>query len=82
MSCNRSNKPFELIYSPPSQSSTGSIYPLSNHVSYSRFSANHIALLSAISTHDEPTSFAQAVKFSHWREAMSSEIQALEQSNT
>lgn len=65
-----------------SLASTGTLYPLSNSLSYSRFSANHVSFLTTISSHDEPTSFSEAMKHSHWRDAMATEIQALDKNQT
>ncbi|GKV20621.1 hypothetical protein SLEP1_g30721 [Rubroshorea leprosula] len=60
----------------------GTLYPLSNHLSYNSFSPNHKAYLAAITSLDEPKTFSQAVKSEHWREAMRKEITTLEQNGT
>ncbi|GKV52821.1 hypothetical protein SLEP1_g59381, partial [Rubroshorea leprosula] len=61
---------------------TGILYPISNHLSYESFSPNHIALLAAITSNDEPRSFLQAIKNEKWREALRKEIIALEENST
>ncbi|GLT64493.1 hypothetical protein SLA2020_369820 [Shorea laevis] len=61
---------------------SGTLYPLSNHLSYNSFSPNHKAYLAAITSLDEPKTFSQAVKSEHWREAMRKEITTLEQNET
>lgn len=64
----------------PSANST--VYPLSHFISYSKFSPDHTVFLSAISSTDEPKSFSQAVRYTHWREAVAKEITALEANHT
>ncbi|GKU93723.1 hypothetical protein SLEP1_g7291 [Rubroshorea leprosula] len=61
---------------------SGTLYPLSNHLSYNSFSPNQKAYLAAITSLDEPKTFTQAVKSEHWQEAMRKEITALEQNET
>ena len=46
------------------------------------FSIRHCAFLAAITAGVEPASFAEAVRDPKWREAMYSELQALENNNT
>ncbi|KAL0452307.1 UNVERIFIED_CONTAM: hypothetical protein Slati_1208800 [Sesamum latifolium] len=71
---------------PSSRSSTptanSTVFPISQFLSYSKLSKAHNAFLAAISTTDEPKSFHQAVKHTHWRQAMQQEIQALEANKT
>ncbi|KAJ9542625.1 hypothetical protein OSB04_029131 [Centaurea solstitialis] len=57
-------------------------HPISNFVSYDNFSANHKAFLTAINNNDEPKHFKQAAKDARWREAMQTEIKALEKNGT
>ncbi|CAL1374616.1 unnamed protein product [Linum trigynum] len=52
-------------------------FPISNHVTYHRFSDRHCAFLASVSDHFEPRTYAQAVKYAHWRAAMQREIDAL-----
>lgn len=63
-------------------SATSKVYPLSNYVAYDKFTASHKAFLSAITSHDEPKYFSQAVKDPQWRDAMQREIDALEKNGT
>lgn len=67
---------------PITNSETSKVYPLANFVSYERFSHNHKAFLAAITSHDEPKFFSQAVKDPMWCEAMKKEIKALEENGT
>lgn len=65
---------------PPSSNNV--VHPLSKYISYSNFSKSHLDFLSVISAQDEPRNFNQAVQHEHWREAMKSEIAALESNDT
>ncbi|GJT94400.1 putative RNA-directed DNA polymerase [Tanacetum coccineum] len=49
-------------------------YPISNFVSYNKFSTNHKAFLAAITNND----FEQPAQDARWREAMQKEVKALE----
>ncbi|OMO51399.1 Reverse transcriptase, RNA-dependent DNA polymerase [Corchorus capsularis] len=66
----------------PSSSTISTVYPLSHFVSYQRFSHSHQVFLVAITAHDEPKTFRQAVKHEHWQEAMKKQIWALEENGT
>ncbi|EOY09882.1 Uncharacterized protein TCM_025251 [Theobroma cacao] len=79
-----SHESFSLATSVDPISSFGQLklHPLSQFISYSKFSPNHIAFLAAISSIDELKSFFQAVKHAHWREAMVKEIFTLEANHT
>ncbi|GJS52929.1 putative RNA-directed DNA polymerase [Tanacetum coccineum] len=57
-------------------------YPISNFVSYDKFSTNHKAFLAAITNNDEPKCFKQAAQDARWREAMQKEVKALEKNGT
>ncbi|XP_074291999.1 uncharacterized protein LOC141618831 [Silene latifolia] len=46
------------------------------------FSHKHRIFLSAVTENHEPTSFKEAVQVAHWRDAMKSEIEALERNKT
>ncbi|KAJ9540013.1 hypothetical protein OSB04_026519 [Centaurea solstitialis] len=75
--------PPSLDHPPPtSNSSTSTVHPISQFVSYDRFSRSHKIYLAAITSHDEPKYFHQAVKDPAWREAMQREIDALEANQT
>ncbi|CAL1391749.1 unnamed protein product [Linum trigynum] len=52
-------------------------FPISNHVSYHRFSSDHCAFLASITKLDEPRHFSEAVQYEYWRVAMQKEIDAL-----
>ena len=60
----------------------GSPYPILDYVNCNNFSIRHCAFLAAITAGVEPASFAEAVRDPRWREAMKSELQALENNNT
>lgn len=62
--------------------SSGKPYSIVPYLLTTNFSAKHNAFLSSISSHEEPSSYQQTVKYSHWRDAMDAEIKALELSNT
>ncbi|KAM0029215.1 putative RNA-directed DNA polymerase [Helianthus debilis subsp. tardiflorus] len=62
------------------QSST--VFPLANFVSYDNFTDSHKAFLTAISSNDEPKNYNQAVQIQEWRDAMKTEIKALEENGT
>ncbi|GKA90186.1 putative RNA-directed DNA polymerase [Tanacetum coccineum] len=57
-------------------------HPISNFVSYDKFSTNHKAFLSAITNNDEPKYFKQVAQDARWHEAMQREIKALEKNRT
>ena len=56
----------------------GTRYPLSNFLSYHRYSPSHFTFIANISRPVEPNTFAEAVSNPHWQEAMQSELAALE----
>jgi hypothetical protein len=74
--------PNKSITTSPHQHSAGMVHSLSHFLSYDRFHPKHLAFLSALSHHKDPINYAQAVQHSHWRDAMASEIQALEANHT
>lgn len=61
---------------------SGAVYPLSSFISCDRFSSNHRSFLAAITAHAEPSSFKEAMEIKVWRDAMGSEINALERNHT
>ncbi|XP_076952355.1 uncharacterized protein LOC143626062 [Bidens hawaiensis] len=68
--------------SPESSQKPSTVYPISNFISYDKFSDSHKAFLTTITLNDEPKTFKQAVQNENWREAMKKEIQALETNGT
>jgi len=51
-----------LTASPVPRSSSGTAHCLSSFLSYHHFSNHHLAFLSALSQHPDPTSYSQAVR--------------------
>ena len=79
----------DAVRSPPFHSSSsvsspasGISYPLAHCVSYDYFSQPHREFLAAITAGVEPTSYRQASRDPGWRDAMQSEIRALEDNGT
>ncbi|KAL5772612.1 hypothetical protein ACOSQ2_012536 [Xanthoceras sorbifolium] len=60
----------------------GTRYTLSDFLSYSRFSASHSTFLVSITDHTEPKNYAQAILNPNWRQAMNTELEALQLNNT
>ena len=57
-------------------------YPICNHISYDKLSAPYRKFILQVSLEFEPSFYHQAVKFSHWRQAMSEELQAMDSNQT
>lgn len=57
-------------------------YPICNYISYSNLSSSYKAFVSTIPVISVPNSYSQAVKSTHWCDAMTSELLALESNNT
>jgi hypothetical protein len=62
--------------------SSGTLYPITCHLSYARFASSHQMFLANIFVVSEPKTFSQAVTDQQWCEAMKQEISALEQNAT
>lgn len=72
--CNlTSSTPTHLAHTP---------YPLSSVLSYSRLSPSHLHYTLFISATDDPTTYRQAIKHSHWVQAMQHELSAFHLNNT
>ncbi|CAH9129500.1 unnamed protein product, partial [Cuscuta epithymum] len=74
--------PPSLDYSQITNQGTSAIYPISNFITYEKFSDKHKAFLAAITSRDEPKRFSQAILDPKWQEAMQKEIHALEENGT
>ncbi|XP_021829820.1 uncharacterized protein LOC110770048 [Prunus avium] len=57
-------------------------YPLSNFISYHRYTPAHLAFITHLSHSVEPRSFSEANSDPNWQQAMSSELQASESNHT
>ncbi|CAH9084911.1 unnamed protein product [Cuscuta europaea] len=75
-----SKSPFPL--SSTSQLSSGTPFPLAHYINCDNFSKRHREFLAAVTTGIEPRTFAEAMKDAGWRQAMQSEIAALEDNST
>nr|GEZ89398.1 integrase, catalytic core [Tanacetum cinerariifolium] len=56
--------------------------PISNFVSYDKFSTNRKAFLATIINNDDPKCFKKAAQDARWHEAMQKEVKALEKNGT
>lgn len=61
---------------------SGARYPIAHYVNCDRFSHQHRQFLAAVSAGREPMHFSEAVQDERWREAMASEIEALQNNGT
>ncbi|PRQ53440.1 putative RNA-directed DNA polymerase [Rosa chinensis] len=57
-------------------------YPMTHFISYNKFSSAHSAFLSALDNTHEPQSFEEANHLAEWKQAMTDELQALNDNNT
>lgn len=57
-------------------------YPLGSIVSYSNLNPTYNAFVCLLSTLQEPKTYAQACKNTHWQQAMQTELKALEDNHT
>ncbi|CAL8151053.1 unnamed protein product [Prunus armeniaca] len=65
-----------------SHRTSGTRYPLSNFISYHRYTPSNLAFITHLSHSVEPRSFSEANSDPNWQQAMSSELQALESNHT
>ncbi|CAL2261909.1 unnamed protein product [Prunus armeniaca] len=65
-----------------SHRTSGTRYPLSNFISYHRYTLANLAFITHLSHSVEPRSFSEANSDPNWQQAMSSELQALESNHT
>ena len=69
--------------SPSPKTDLGAPYPITDYVNYDHFSLAHRAFLASISQEKKPVTYTGAVKDNGWwRDAMKSEIHALETNGT
>lgn len=64
------------------QPSLGTNYPLSDYLTYDRFSTLHRSFLMVLTINIEPKNFRQAMEDEVWRNSMQSEMDALERNHT
>lgn len=64
------------------QPSSGTNYPLSDYLTYDRFSTLHRSFLMVLTINIEPKNFRQAMEDEVWRNSMQSEMDALERNHT
>ncbi|KAJ3704139.1 hypothetical protein LUZ61_007844 [Rhynchospora tenuis] len=70
-------------YAHPTSTTTSSTpYPIAHYVNCDRFSLAHKTFLAAVTSKKEPEHFREAMRDRKWREAMQTEINALERNNT
>ncbi|XP_073219786.1 uncharacterized protein [Cicer arietinum] len=65
-----------------SMQQSGTIYPISNYVSYDNLSSPHRIFSLTISTIKEPSCYSTAIKDKNWRLAIQSELDALNSNDT
>ena len=65
-----------------STSLSGTPYPIAHYVNCDNFSMPHRSFLAALLSGSEPRSFREAMQDNGWKEAMKTEITALEDNNT
>ncbi|XP_021741132.1 uncharacterized protein LOC110707407 [Chenopodium quinoa] len=63
-------------------SSSGTIYPITYFLNYDRFSSKHRNCIAAVTEARIPRTFQEAMRHEGWRDAMASEIKALEDQGT
>ncbi|KAJ1704358.1 hypothetical protein LUZ63_004137 [Rhynchospora breviuscula] len=74
--CDSSQAPSTSVHT------SASLYPITDHVTCSKFSMRHRKFLAAVTKEKEPEFYGEAMKQKQWREAMQTEIEALERNHT
>ena len=64
------------------RSASGTQYPLSHFLTYSRLSSTHCAFLAKITSHTKLISYAQAILDPNWCHVMTAELKALQHNHT
>ncbi|KAK9755466.1 hypothetical protein RND81_01G027200 [Saponaria officinalis] len=72
----------DALHSQLHEAAPGKPYPIANQISYDQLSYLHKAFLTSVISMNEPKSYNDAVHDPNWAEAMSKEIQALEENKT
>ena len=72
----------DYCYYSTTLASTSTLYPLSSVLGYDKLSPSHRALIHAISSHVESTSYTQVAMILEWQQAMRVELHAVEENGT
>jgi hypothetical protein len=67
---------------PSVNSSSGSLYPISNYHSFAHLSSLHHAYTVSLTHNTEPSSYSEACKYECWQRAMNDELEALAKTGT
>jgi hypothetical protein len=59
-----------------------SLYPITNYVSHNKLSDQHSCFVLSLHSNPKPKSFIEANKFDCWKQAMQTELSALESTGT
>lgn len=68
--------------SPSPQPSSGTVHPLSAYILYEKISPSHRCFLASLTSLVEPRTFQETMKEEVWRNAMGSEVDALQRNHT
>ncbi|CAH9096431.1 unnamed protein product [Cuscuta europaea] len=64
------------------QLSSGNPFPITHYITCDKFSSKHVQFLAAVTSGREPRTFREAMSDPGWRQAMQTEIKALEDNGT